>query len=424
MSSLMLSDQMPTIFKNKTRLSLDVLWHIGGILVFTILGSKLSWQTGQFWTAEFAYHIIAYTWLAYILGLFVGRRLMAQARSRSVAAVFLSVSIFYLIMLSMISFSRVYYSRTFIGIAFIITLLWQWLSLVFLIRVRPRLGLMPVGMTRSLQSLSGAEWVELNEPNEVENVDGLVCDLHEEIAPPWLRYIAESSLRGIPIYHAASVYEMLTGRVSLEHYTDTIVRSFSLPPLYPHLKRLADLLTVLITLPIVLPISVMISVAVKLDSPGKVFFTQIRVGQRGKLFKLVKFRTMYTDNGDNDASFASIKDKRVTKVGKLLRRTRLDELPQLWNVLKGEMSIIGPRPEQVTFVEEFTEKIPLYPYRHVVKPGIAGWAQVHQGYAADVEETIEKVSYDLYYVKYFSLWMDMLIVSKTLKTMMTGYGAR
>lgn len=424
MSSLMLSDQMPTIFKNKARFSLDALWHIAGILIFTILGSKLSWQTGHFWTAEFAYHIIAYTWISYILGLFVGRRLMAQARSRSITVVFISVSIFYLIMLSVISFSRVYYSRTFIGIAFIVTLLWQWLSLVFLIRVKPKLGLMPIGMTKSLQNLSGAEWIELNKPDEVEHVDGLVCDLHEEIASPWLRYIAESSLRGIPIYHAASVYEMLTGRVSLHHYTDTIVRSFSLPPLYPHIKRLADLITVLITLPIVLPISILISVAIKLDSTGRVFFTQIRVGQKGKKFKLIKFRTMFTDKEINGASFASKKDRRITKVGKFLRRARLDEIPQLWNVFKGEMSIIGPRPEQVEFVEEFTEKIPLYPYRHVVKPGIAGWAQVHQGYAADVEETIEKVSYDLYYVKYISLWLDMLIVSKTLKTMMTGYGAR
>jgi len=133
---------------------------------------------------------------------------------------------------------------------------------------------------------------------------------------------------------------------------------------------------------------------------------------------------MCQDSEKSGAQFAQANDMRVTRVGKFIRKTRIDELPQFFNILKGDMSLIGPRPEQRTFVEQFEKEIPFYAYRHVVRPGITGWAQVTQGYAADADETRIKLEHDFYYIKNFSLWLDILIVLKTIRTMLTGFGAR
>ena len=133
---------------------------------------------------------------------------------------------------------------------------------------------------------------------------------------------------------------------------------------------------------------------------------------------------MCKDSEKNGAQFASAGDMRVTRIGKFIRKTRIDELPQFFNVLKGDMSLIGPRPEQKVFVDKFEEQIPFYSYRHIVKPGISGWAQVVHGYAAGIDDTQVKIEHDFYYIKHFSLWLDILIMFKTLKTMITGFGAR
>jgi UDP-GalNAc:undecaprenyl-phosphate GalNAc-1-phosphate transferase len=166
------------------------------------------------------------------------------------------------------------------------------------------------------------------------------------------------------------------------------------------------------------------ALAVKLESPGPVLFWQERVGAGGKTFRMVKFRSMRTDSEARGARFATDGDDRVTRIGRFLRRSRIDELPQYWNILKGEMSLIGPRPEQVSFVRQFEQEIPFYAYRHLVKPGITGWAQVNQGYAASVHETRGKLEHDLYYIKHFSFWLDALIVFGTIRTVLTGFGAR
>lgn len=153
-------------------------------------------------------------------------------------------------------------------------------------------------------------------------------------------------------------------------------------------------------------------------------FLQRRVGQFGKEFTIYKFRSMCKDSEKNGAKFASAGDMRVTRIGKFIRKTRIDELPQFFNVLKGDMALIGPRPEQKAFVDKFEDVIPFYSYRHVVKPGITGWAQVVHGYAADVGETQVKIEHDFYYIKNFSFGLDVLIVMKTIYTMVTGFGAR
>ena len=190
------------------------------------------------------------------------------------------------------------------------------------------------------------------------------------------------------------------------------------------IKYLLDVGLIVLSLPVVLPVMLLAALAIKLESPGPIFFLQKRVGQLGKEFTIYKFRSMCNDSEKDGAQFAQQGDMRVTRVGKFIRKTRIDELPQFFNIIKGDMSLIGPRPEQKVFVDQFEGVIPFYSYRHIVKPGISGWAQVVHGYAADADETQVKVEHDFYYIKNFSFSLDVLIVFLTLKTMATGFGAR
>ena len=287
------------------------------------------------------------------------------------------------------------------------------------------LAAIPVGISPELKKQKGINVFEVNSPNASINADGIVVDLHKKLSPEWIRFIADCNLKGMPIYHAATIYEMFSGKISLTHLSEGTLNIYKRPWLYTTIKRVLDLLVVIISTPVTIPLGVAVAVMIKIDSPGPVFFIQERVGQNGSIFKMIKFRTMVANgNSSEKADFAKENDKRVTKIGRILRKTRLDEIPQFWNVLKGEMSLVGPRPEQVPFVERFSKEIPFYPYRHLVKPGITGWAQVNHGYASDTVETREKLEYDLYYIKNHSLWLDFLIVAKTLRTMLAGTGAR
>ena len=193
---------------------------------------------------------------------------------------------------------------------------------------------------------------------------------------------------------------------------------------YLSTKRFLDLAAIGLVLPMAIGIAVITAIAIKLESPGAVFFWQKRVGMNGKVFNMLKFRSMTSDSEKLGSQFAQNNDMRVTRVGKFIRKFRVDEIPQLWNVLKGEMSLIGPRPEQESFVKEFNKSIPNYSLRHMVMPGITGLAQTEQGYVADAEATITKLEYDLYYIKNMSLLTDAQITLKTIYTIMTGFGAR
>jgi lipopolysaccharide/colanic/teichoic acid biosynthesis glycosyltransferase len=172
------------------------------------------------------------------------------------------------------------------------------------------------------------------------------------------------------------------------------------------------------------PLSLMLAIAIKLDSPGSVFYKQMRVGLRGRPYMIWKFRSMRQDAETMGARWASTEDPRVSRVGRWLRKWRMDEVPQLINVLKGEMSLVGPRPERPVFVQELRNSIPYYDLRHTVRPGITGWAQTRFRYGASKEDSHVKLQYDLYYVKNLSLMLDMRIVVNTIKVMLLGEGAR
>ncbi|MGH6658433.1 MAG: sugar transferase, partial [Sphingomicrobium sp.] len=204
---------------------------------------------------------------------------------------------------------------------------------------------------------------------------------------------------------------------------------------YFHLKALIDFVAALALLPLLIVPMLAIAAAIRLDSRGPALFRQKRVGHAGRNIIVYKFRTMravaVVDSGDDERgddergdAITGDDDERITRVGGFLRRMRLDELPQLFNILAWQMSWIGPRPEAEVLSRWYTSEIPFYRYRHVVKPGISGWAQVNQGHVAGVDEVHRKLQYDFYYIKYFSPWLDILILFRTVKTMVSGFGAR
>ena len=188
------------------------------------------------------------------------------------------------------------------------------------------------------------------------------------------------------------------------------------------LKRLLDLLLAVILLVVLLPVFLLTAIAIRLDSAGPVFYGQTRKGLNDKNFKVHKFRSMFIDAEKEGARWAEDNDPRVTRVGKFIRKARIDELPQLWNVLKGEMSFIGPRPERPEFIEQLEKEIPYYDLRHLVMPGITGWAQVMYPYGSSVEDAREKLQYDLFYIKNFSLLLDFVILMKTIRIVLRREG--
>ncbi|MBA3835552.1 MAG: sugar transferase, partial [Sphingomonas sp.] len=191
-------------------------------------------------------------------------------------------------------------------------------------------------------------------------------------------------------------------------------------------KALIDFVFAVLILPLVLPLMAVIAAIIRLDSDGPALFRQKRVGHAGRDIIVYKFRTMRTVAIEDARESAMTRedDVRIPKEGRVLRTLRIDELPQIFNILKWEMSWIGPRPEAEVLSVWYTSELPFYRYRHVVKPGISGWAQVNQGHVAQVGEVHEKLQYDFYYIKYFSPWLDTLILLRTIKTMLTGFGSR
>ena len=233
---------------------------------------------------------------------------------------------------------------------------------------------------------------------------------------------------GVTFDHLASVYEEYTGKIALENLRPSWLifsEGFRKTPLLLAAKRTVDLILSILGLLLAAPIMAVLTALVKLTSPGPVFYHQERVGLNGRVFTVHKFRTMRADaEAATGPVWSQKNDDRVTGLGRFLRRTRLDEIPQLWNVLRGDMSFVGPRPERPSFVEQLTATIPFYGQRHVVKPGLTGWAQVRYTYGASVEDAIEKLQYDLYYIKNLSIALDIVIVLETIKTVVLRRGAQ
>lgn len=288
------------------------------------------------------------------------------------------------------------------------------------------------GLVDDLRSAPHADVELLLDPGSEEEIGQLspgtilAIDLRSVLSDRMAQYVSSCTLAGFDVRAMSSVYEEHTGRLPIVHLAEGWELSTPVLKTSPYLpgKRLFDVLVVLLSAPLSLALAGFLALAVKMGSPGPAIFRQTRVGRGGELFTLYKFRTMIVGAETKGPAFAAPDDVRLTPVGKWLRRFRVDELPQLWNVLRGDLSLVGPRPEQVPFVRSFSQSIPFYSNRHLVRPGVTGWAQVNYGYADDEADTIDKLTYDLYYVKHMSPWLDLTVLGRSVWTVLSGFGAR
>jgi sugar transferase (PEP-CTERM system associated) len=235
-------------------------------------------------------------------------------------------------------------------------------------------------------------------------------------------------LSDIKIEEATALLEQISGKIEIDDLHPSWLifsEGFRLSPTFMLIRRMISLLVSLACLLVVLPLLPLIALAIRLTSPGPVLYRQKRVGRNGVVFNCYKFRTMWADaEADKGPTWASDEDSRITPWGRFLRRTRLDELPQLWNVLRGDMGFVGPRPERPEFVESLSREIPYYHLRHIIRPGITGWAQICYKYGSSAEDAREKLQYDLFYIKNMSLGLDFLILFQTIKIILLGRGAK
>lgn len=235
-------------------------------------------------------------------------------------------------------------------------------------------------------------------------------------------------VRGCQVVEWPSFFEKLSGRVAIDNLSPSYFifqEGFSKSRLLLFSRRVVSLLASIVLLILLSPVLIVAALLIKIDSPGPVFYRQERVGRRGKTFRIIKFRSMRQDaEGEGGPRWATENDPRITRLGRFLRISRLDEVPQLVNVLKGDINIVGPRPERPAFVEQLLKAIPYYSLRHTVRPGLTGWAQVEYSYCGTIEESKEKLQYDLFYIKNMSLKLDLLVLFKTIKIVLLGRGAR
>lgn len=411
----------------------------GVMLVFAVaLTSELVFDHPLPWVARpESREMLAAMGAGAAIGAFIAHRSISGSlwrpsygRALTMAGIMLGVTAIALI------FARTYWSRAFVLGT---TLTWLGFNLAtrFVARRRPFVeNLVVITNEKTLaQDLVVSPTVAVNAvldpagraPEEqLQPGTVLAVDLRAVLSDDMARFVSSCSLAGYPMRSLISVYEEHTGRLPIVHLMEGWELTVPLAGkgAYIRTKRFID--TVLVLLAAV-PASIMgllIAAAIAIDSRGPVIFSQDRVGREGRSFTLYKFRTMRSTLDHDGARFAAPDDERLTRVGRILRRIRIDELPQLWNVLRGDLSLVGPRPEQRPFSEQFSETIPFYSHRHLVRPGITGWAQVNFGYADNEADTVEKLSYDLFYVKHMSPWLDLEILGRSVWTVLSGFGAR
>ena len=259
-------------------------------------------------------------------------------------------------------------------------------------------------------------------------IDRIIVGLSDRRGRLPIQELLQAKLSGVRVEDATTTYERLTGKILLDDLKPSWLifsDGFRASRITRLVKRMLDLSLSMLGFVLASPLIALTALAIRLDSHGPVFYDQERVGENGRVFTVYKFRSMRTDaERAGQPVWARDKDDRITRVGRFIRATRLDELPQLWNVMRGDMSFVGPRPERPFFVEQLARDIPFYVQRHSVKPGITGWAQVKYQYGSSIEDATEKLRYDLYYIKHLSIFFDLTIVLDTVKVILFGKGAK
>jgi len=408
----------------RLRFQLPLVIAVTAFLPGVVLQLPGFWQVDSWSSASNSFLLVC---ACAVVALVLFRRLEQFPGISSFAQIAPSVLAGYGILLATVFVLRLNYSRPFILIsAFscmsLLGVLWFYYRrrsrpIVYVLPGTPDIESARLRLHRLAHPTAGIH------PNSI-----IAADLRAPMAARWQKFILNAALAGIPVYDAKALEESITGKVQISHLSENTFGSVlpSLP--YLRVKRVADLAIALFALPMVGLLMCLIALAIKVDDGGKVFFKQQRTGFRGRPFLMFKFRTMRNTRelGQCNINSAMTKDGdiRITRVGKFLRRHRIDELPQVLNILKGEMSWIGPRPEALPLAQFYESQIPFYGYRHVVRPGLAGWAQVNQGHVVEVDAIRDKLNYDLFYIKNFSAWLDALIAVRTVRILLFGTGAR
>ena len=401
---------------------------LGGFLFCVVLPIPI-YATGQPFAKGFGptEQTIVATAMAFAIVWYCGRRLDAFPR------VTLQGNIGYVAPVAAISYSTIAvllllvrsdYSRVQLFGSGLLAILWM----AFVAQLRARYltrnyAVIPTGLIASMPEVGTCRWLDFDEVAiHGARVDAIVADLDEKLDEHQVSALAQGAISGVPVLDRRYIVESLTGRTPLSGLTPNEFGALLPSRQYLVLRRVVELLLTVLALPIILPIFAIVAVVVRLDSSGPIFFTQVRVGRRGRIFRMIKFRTMY--HGATGPSFTATDDPRVTRFGQFLRRSRLDELPQVFNILKGDMSWVGPRPEALDLDQKYVRDIPHFALRGIVRPGVTGWAQINQGYAHDPDEMRSKLEYDLFYMKHCSLWLDLVIVLRTFAVVLGGTGAR
>lgn len=369
---------------------------------------------------------------ATVLSIVISRKLIPFPGMSAVSVVLPSFAFAYGITLIVVLALRLDYSTVLLTATFLCSVIVQ----SFLITIANRTNsasyfLVPGGRIDRLINQTEFFATELQAPDVPSGSNVvIVADLHFSHSDAWERKLAEAALSGVPVYHYKNIMEDITGRVRIDHLSENSFGSLMPNVAWVNFKRIFDLILCLVAIPIVLAPLLLVAVLIKFDTPGPVIFKQARVGYRGKVFNVIKLRTMRVQQAQpnpvdsRSSARTEVNDIRITPIGRFLRRSRLDELPQIINILRGEMSWIGPRPEALPLSKWYSEEIPFYAYRHIVRPGITGWAQVNQGHVTDLEDVNEKLQYDFYYIKHFSYWIDIYILFRTVGIVFSGSGSK
>lgn len=390
--------------------------------------------TGVYVTYPTQYNTALGSACALLLGVIGYQRLHVFPGIAAGGYIFMAFSATFGALAALLLLARIEYGGVQLLSSYILsTMFYIYIHQRYVVRRRMRIGVIPSEATENLPELALIDWValRLEDRDFHEKMQAVVADLHGDHADAWDEQITRIVLSGIPVYHFKQIIEQTTGRVEINSLSENTLGSLNPNDVYLRAKSVVDTVVAAALLIVVAPVILVVGILVRWDSPGPALFRQARVGYRGRTFTLYKIRTMRTDTApptDTEASrhaaMTRVGDPRITRLGQFLRRSRLDELPQLFNIIRGEMSLIGPRPEALALSHWYEKEIPFYHYRHIIKPGVTGWAQVNQGHVVDVSDTREKLHLDFYYVKNFSFWLDILIAIRTLRTMTTGYGAR
>jgi lipopolysaccharide/colanic/teichoic acid biosynthesis glycosyltransferase len=401
---------------------------VGGFLFCVVLPVPI-YATGEPFASGIGAteQTILSTMVAYAIVWYCGRRLDAFPRvtlQGNLGYVAPVAAIAYATIAVLLLLMRSDYSRVQLFGSGVLAVLWM----AFVAQLRARYlirnyALIPASLIEAMPVIATCRWLDFEEVGrDGVRVDAIVTDLAADLGEQQLQALANAAIAGVPVLDRRYVLETMTGRTPLGGLTPNEFGALLPSRQYLVIRRAIELALTILTLPLLLPILAVVATVVRTTSAGPVLFVQPRVGRRGRVFRMVKFRTMY--HGAAGPSFTETSDPRVTSVGHFLRRSRLDELPQLFNILRGDMSWVGPRPEAFELDQKYVREIPHFALRGIVRPGVTGWAQINQGYAHEGDAMRLKLEYDLYYLKHCSLWLDVVIVLRTFAVVVAGTGAR